>query len=719
MFMTIQANHTGRKALPPTKNRPTSGVTNELQQKLLQRLLKQGEAVQLIASCEVASLEQENHAASFSTRSQRAMTVSQVARIQAPVTVSQAPATVSQPSGNVSLTSGTVSQPSSQPAGTVSQPSGTLSQPSGTVSQPSGTVSQPLSQPGEAACQPSSQPSGNVIQAPIAANHCVVKKKKRVKSATKIDTKRHPKIYQPHLQTLKEDKKNRIAVRVVGKTNPNPNDPAPGRVLMVVGATGTGKSSVINGLTNYIYGVNWEDDFRYKLILDESQNSQTQSQTSWITAYTFYPTIEHSNLHSTITVIDTPGFGDTGGIQRDKEIVDQIKAFFSDQKSHYVDQLHAVAFVASASSVRLTATQKYIFDATLSIFGKDIESNIFFIATFADAETPPVYEAAREAKIPYSKAYKFNNSVLYTENVSPAYGSEDEGNIEFNKQFWVMGAKGFERFFRDLLPMEPRSLFLTREVLKEREHLEATVKGLQPQIKLRLGQIDTLQQERKVLEDHEVEINKNKDFKYTVTQQQEILVLLKPGEIVTHCNSCHKTCHYPCALPNKDQKKYCSAMDNNGNCTVCIGRCCWQLHDNTNYRHDIEVVTVEKIYDHQKGLYEAALAKKSVMQCLIDTKEKQLRDLNEVVYGMIDEMRTTLQRLKEIALKPNPLTQVQYIDLLIETEKQEAKPGFQERIKALNDIRERAELMSDESIDKNRKQIFDWRKILKMLTFSS
>ena len=304
-------------------------------------------------------------------------------------------------------------------------------------------------------------------------------------------------------------------------------------------------------------------------------------------------------------------------------------------------------------------------------------------------------------------------------------------DLIFTKLFWDMGTGSFEVLFKDLVQMEPRSLTLTREVLKEREHLEATVKGLQPQIKNKLAQIDTLKQERRELKKHEGDINSNKEFTYTVTEQRQILVPLKPGEIITTCMSCHATCHYPCKIPNKDDKKECAVMDANGKCTVCPGQCSWNVHDNTAYYYDIEEVKVEKTHDAQKATYEAAIEGKSVMQSIIDKREKELNALNIIVNGMINEVRLTLRRLNEIALKPNPLTQVEYVDILIQTERQDAKTGFQERIAALYEIREKAKLISEEALEEHSRGggtlkstagglgglfgVYDWRSIWKNL----
>ncbi|XP_076845704.1 uncharacterized protein LOC143490990 [Brachyhypopomus gauderio] len=172
------------------------------------------------------------------------------------------------------------------------------------------------------------------------------------------------------------------------------------KTIMVLGATGSGKKTLINGMINYILGVEWADECRFKLIDEQYNKTQADSQTSEVTAYQ----IHHQNYFKvpySVTIIDTPGFGDTRGIAHDKEITEKIRQFFSEQDG--ILGLDAVCFVVQSALARLTQTQQYIFEAVLSIFGKDIANNITIMITFADGQKPPVLAAVEAANIPCIK----------------------------------------------------------------------------------------------------------------------------------------------------------------------------------------------------------------------------------------------------------------------------------------------------------------------------
>lgn len=98
------------------------------------------------------------------------------------------------------------------------------------------------------------------------------------------------------------------------------------KTILLMGATGSGKTTRINAMINYVLGVQWEDPFRF-ILVDEKETSQAFSQTRDVTAYD----IHYRNgfrVPFSLTIVDTPGFGDTEGIERDREITLAVKQFF-------------------------------------------------------------------------------------------------------------------------------------------------------------------------------------------------------------------------------------------------------------------------------------------------------------------------------------------------------------------------------------------------------
>ncbi|XP_026099335.1 uncharacterized protein LOC113070306 isoform X2 [Carassius auratus] len=476
-----------------------------------------------------------------------------------------------------------------------------------------------------------------------------------------------------------------------GKTIPKEN-----KTIMMIGATGAGKTTLINSMINYILGVQWEDDFRFVLIDEGKQKSQAESQTSQITAYQ----INHMDgfrVPFSLTIVDTPGFGDTRGIAHDQKITAQIQEFFS--ASGGIDHIDAVCFVVQSSLARLTHTQKYVFDSILSIFGKDIAENILVLVTFADGKTPPVLEAIKVSQVPCSTDesgeplhFKFNNSAMFATN-NKSGGAKESVWENFDQMFWSLGFSSMTKFFTSLNMMQTKSLFLTQEVLKERRQLEVLVERLQPQINAGLTKLNEIRKTYAALEQHKAEMVANKDFEYEIEVTVPKQIKNTSSSFLTNCQTCHFTCHDKCIYANDYDKDKCSAMKN-GKCNVCPGKCVWNVHFNQKYKWDYITQKRKETYQDLKKRYEAAHGQVMSTEKIFEELENELDVVKDTVAGLIKHSQMSLERLQEIAIKPNPLSVPDYIDLMIESEKQEAKPGFKDRIKSLSEVRKKADIIS-------------------------
>lgn len=360
--------------------------------------------------------------------------------------------------------------------------------------------------------------------------------------------------------------------------------------------------------------------------------------------------------------------------------------------------LHGIGFVVKASDARLTPMQLYVFNSILRIFGKDVKENIFVLMTFCDAEKPVVLSALKEAGIPYhGKEFKFNNSALFAEKdvkkeEDKDDSDEDDDDIDgscFNSSFFKLGMKSFTKFFKRFEKAEARSLQLTKEVLEERKRLEVLIQDLRGQIVAGIGKIRELQEENKVLNQHKADIEASKDFTYTVTVTYQVGKDTKKR--VTNCISCGVTCHFDCAC-NKD-KHNCRVMKNKF-CTVCPRKCHHTKHVNQLFYYEPVQEEEERTYEDLKARYDDATSKLTQSELVLRGLNNDIVRVKEDVIAKVKEAHKTLQRLEEIALNPDRLSETDYIELCIKSEKLEAKPGWQERINYFEDLLDQNECIT-------------------------
>ncbi|XP_029931001.1 stonustoxin subunit alpha-like [Myripristis murdjan] len=235
--------------------------------------------------------------------------------------------------------------------------------------------------------------------------------------------------------------------------------------IMVFGSIGSEKSTLINGMINYIVGVEWNDSFRFKLI-DEGQ---LRSQ---VTVYK----INHQEgfkIPYSLTIVDTPdfpaimsifGFADeTIWCGASTELEDLMRRLFA--SSNLASEIDVLCFVTRATDPKRSTsyTRLYMFELMLSIFGKDVAENIWTMLTFADGQEPPVLEdiSASCRTLPKTSKgqpihFTFNNWAFFSAKKPSAEHSEahddddDDDDSGFDELFWYMNTKNMKKFFADL-----------------------------------------------------------------------------------------------------------------------------------------------------------------------------------------------------------------------------------------------------------------------------
>lgn len=504
---------------------------------------------------------------------------------------------------------------------------------------------------------------------------------KEYRTPSQLDNNKSP---APSLEPNKPIEGSKLIKNIDGlkiykypEINFTPEDNLNEITIMVVGQTGSGKTTLLNSFVNFLYGIRYEDDFRYKIIVEENNRDQSKSLTKNVNIYR----IAAHGDYPPFLIIDTPGYGDTEGINRDKEITELIKQKFEKE----VTTINAICFVAQSSNARLTPNQKYIFNSIIKLFGNNVGENFIIMMTFCDAQEPPLKNALMSSEsdlLPILKLskdktnlfLKFNNSAIFATNKDI-----------FNEMFWKLGMENFENFIKKLKSLNPKSLTLTNEVLNKRKQLNATVEGLIPQLNLGLSKLESIRQQLEKIEEERIKINGSKNFIIYSDVPKIKKVDLKPGEYVTNCLNCNYTCHYPCYIRD-DQKSNCDAMKN-GKCTVCPKRCIHSDHKNAKFRIVVELIKEktslkdleQKFFDSKKNLTKYEQIRSGLNE---EFKNIKLKCLN-----IQRDVKKYVDRLKEIGLDSKIYSSTDYIDLLIQNEENNRKAGWQGRRKGLLEMK--------------------------------
>ena len=217
--------------------------------------------------------------------------------------------------------------------------------------------------------------------------------------------------------------------------------------------------------------------------------------------------------------------------------------------------------------------------------------------------------------------------------------------------------------------------------------------GLYLHITLGLNKLEEIQQEENVLQEHRNEILTNRNFKYTVDVTKEVTEDLERTTCITR---------------NPDDEEDQVGMSSK--CKICQQNVTWSEHkhrpSDIKYKTGTETRTAEEM----KRKYLGAVEEVASSERLTKSIEESFKEVNFHILSMIMQAQQSFRRLDEIALKPNPLTQVEYLELLIESEKRELTAGWEQRIQHLEITKSAAEMLAKGKDERETQKLIESEK---------
>lgn len=474
------------------------------------------------------------------------------------------------------------------------------------------------------------------------------------------------------------------------------------KTILLLGETGTGKSTLINALVNYAIGVRWEDDVWFEIVEDKQTVSQSDSQTSDVIVYQIFG-FEGRALPYSLTIIDTPGYGDTRRVKRDAIISQRLYDWFRSEDG--IHELSAVGLVLKGSENRLSDRLLYIFDSVVSLFGKDVKKNIIALITHSDGRKPRnVLNTLEDAKIKCAKDEKKQIIHFLFNNCQKEDRSEDFEMLKYADNTSMKGLSGFTRF---LAAIEPQKLKLTTEVLNERIRLVACIQNLQERITFLEMKQSEIHKTQEAFANYEQEMKKNEKFTVEVEKVYKEKKSIDSGlwgllfyEGATCCTVCEENCHHPgCTIAW--YPKDCEVMKR-GHCTSCTRMCPVSVHVKENWIYVNKTEKVKMTLQDMKEKYEANKAASEDKLSLLERLEKRVKVLEMEKDMMLNESFQHIEALENIALNISSLSTADFLDFLINKLEGSNKTEMRKKLEVMKsqlDDRTRAALAYKKLVD--------------------
>ncbi|KAM0433873.1 hypothetical protein ACHAPT_003816 [Fusarium lateritium] len=492
--------------------------------------------------------------------------------------------------------------------------------------------------------------------------------------------------------------------------------------ILILGETGVGKSTWINAFINYLSyesigdALDAEDlkwvipcSFQTQTAVDgrfvETEikigSSQSEKDGSGGQSATQSTEVYAVNIGKTrVRLIDTPGIGDTRGVDQDNSNMNDILTVL-----RTYNNLHGVLILLKPNAARLTVMFRFCIKQLLTHLHRNAANNIVFGFTNTRGSNYKPGDTFKPLNALLSE-YKDVNMGLFENNVY-CFDSEsfrylaakkkgiDIGHLEDNRRSWEYSVGECERLVKHCQGITPHPVRSTINLNETRNTIHRLTEPMAFIAEKIRASIDVNNDAIKELQ----------DFKLTRQELQQRLFVQKetlrsekveqPQTVCTHddcveirtdfegktetATTIYKTvCHPRCCLRSVDRNRKghpelqrCFAMDQAGVCRTCGHT--WMDHMHIYYKY------VPTTYQHRDAATDRDLSKNADN---IQLREEAIRMKKEAIEEFRLEHRQVQEAaiqfgffLKRHAITPYNDATVEYIDMLMDEERKKIKVG--------------------------------------------
>jgi len=486
--------------------------------------------------------------------------------------------------------------------------------------------------------------------------------------------------------------------------------------ILILGETGVGKSTWINGIANYAKHDTLQeamDDHEFTVLIpsrfiftteegegiDISFGSDANEVLASGQSATQFPQEHMLETNTTrIHLIDTPGIGDCRGIEKDKENFENILAFLT-----CYDKINAVVVLLKPNNARLTVAFKFCVLELLTHLHKSLVSNIIFAFTnsrgtfYRPGDSLPVLKNLLQEynigiNLAPSNYFCFDNEAfrfLACHKSGIQFTSEE---VELYSKSWVKSCDTTCKLFDLVKSMKPHETKKTLSLNEARNCVIAMSKPMGQAVQLIEINLKKMNDVKNQCKTFDADIRSFQAELHFKAFEREIMMLDYPMTVCAaetckeyvnigksrERNTVYKqVCHDHCYLSgvriettNNEQLRNCAAMSG-GKCTQCRFDCNYSVHMHITYTTNL----VEKEF-----LSDAAQKEIKEKSDLKSQKEAFIRELERNIKELDDEKKFIYECasyfgvfLKENAMIAYNDSFSEYLDMLIREEEAKEK----------------------------------------------